>query len=587
MRKIASILLMTLCLPLLSFASDEKDAYSGNYFWYYDQTDRIKIFQSLMDSIELDYALLPIKEDRLGFNFQKLNEETLAIEKTIELEQDPFEQAKSNLRFVDRVKAYIAKFQDTHFSIGTTTPMPAIYTGLRFYEVGGKVLVSSIENKLLSYNASRSKIPAFKNIALGWELTKVNGKPVEETINELSKFVAASSDGFNRMSAINGIGIRRYNYPDRNFVDFTFSNGQTLRFPWYYSTSGIDVRPDVNFFFKRLGYINDKSVQLNWDDVRKDWVESTPSYVGYSAANIAPLLTETKNYSTSRSGVVIRTGYFTKNDQKYGVLQLTTFVESKVKDNDTNQEKLFLDVIKQFIIELKTKNLPLIFDLRNNNGGNGSFPPAILSFLTEAGKTYANRTSGYRITEYMRQLQEPEFYKDFPAGQIYSSGLSDDLFSEMFLTAVKERAIYTPMFSAFDVTMDQDVGGFENEIVALVTPNCISACDNMTNLLKNNKRAILIGTHSNGTGAGFSSDSRLNTSWTDPRHVFSTTIPNYVFGLPGGNPGQYIFEKDSAWKLCSENKPHQADVIYSTQMIDLTSNNLGWFNKATEVLEQN
>lgn len=587
MRKLASALLIALSLPLSTFASDEKDAYSGNYFWYYDKTDRIKMFQSLMDSIELDYALLPIKEDRLGFDFKKLNAETLAFEESVKLEQDSFEQAKSNLRFVDRVKAYIAKFQDTHFSIGTTTPMPAIYSGVKFFEVDGKVVVSSIDSKLLSYNASRSGSPAFKNIALGWELTKVNGKPVEQSINELSTFIAASSMGFNRMLAINGLGIRRYNYPDKNYVDFTFSNGQTLRFPWYYSTNGIEVRPDVNFFFRKLGYLNDKSVELNWDSVRKDWVESTPSYAGYSASNIAPLLTEIKSYSTAQSGVVVRTGYYTKGEEKYGVLQLTTFVESKVKDNDTNQEKLFLDVIKQFVIELKNKNLPMIFDLRNNNGGNGRFPPAILSFLTEAGKVYANKTSGYRITEYMRQLQEPEFYKDFPAGQISSAGLSDDLFTEMFLTAVSERAPYTPMFSTDDINTDQDVGGFEQKIVALVTPNCVSACDNMTNLLKSSKRAVIVGTHSNGTGAGFSSDSRMNTQWTDPRHVFSTTIPNYIFGIPGGEPGQYIFGKDSAWTLCSENKPHQADVLYSTQMIDLTSNNKGWFEKATEVLEQN
>ena len=120
-----------------------------------------------------------------------------------------------------------------------------------------------------------------------------------------------------------------------------------------------------------------------------------------------------------------------------------------------------------------------------------------------------------------------------------------------------------------------------------MTPNCVSACDNMINLLKSSKRAILVGTHSNGTGAGFSSDSRLNTQWTDPRHVLSTTFPNYIFGVPGGAPGEYIFEKDSAWKLCSENRPHQADIFYTTQMVDLMNSNKGWFEKAAEVLEQN
>ena len=587
MRKLASALLIALTLPLSTYAGDEKDAYSGRNFWYYDKTDRIKIFQSLMDSIEIDYALLPIKEDRLGINFQKLNAETLAFEESLTQEEDSFEQAKSNIRFIDRVKAYIAKFEDTHFAIGTTTPMPVIYTGLRFFEVGDKIVVSSLDAKLLAYNATRSSTPDFKKIAIGDELVKVDGKPVAKAIDELSSFIAASSKGFNRMLAVNGLGIRRYNFPNKNYVDFTFASGQTLRFPLYYSTAGIDARPDTTFFFKKLGYINDKSVELNWDAAKKDWAESTPSYAGYSASTIAPLLTDVKNYSSKQSGVVIRTGFFAKGDAKYGVLQLTTFVESTVKDPETNQDRAFLDVIGQFISELKSKNLPLIFDLRNNNGGNGRFPPAVLSFLTEAGKVYANRTSGYKITEYMRQLQEPDFFKDFPAGTISSSGITDDQFMEMFQTAINERATYTPMFSTNDIEMNATVGGYEQKIVALVTPNCVSACDNMINLLKSSKRAILVGTHSNGTGAGFSSDSRLNTQWTDPRHVLSTTFPNYIFGVPGGAPGEYIFEKDSAWKLCSENRPHQADIFYTTQMVDLMNSNKGWFEKAAEVLEQN
>lgn len=585
MRKM-SALLLALTFPLALMASDEKDAYSGNDFWYYDKMDRVKIFQSLMDSIEIDYALLPIKQERLGLNFKQLNEETLRFEEGTPLETDSFAQAKSNIRFIDRVKAYVAKFQDTHFSIGPTTPMPVIYTGIKVTEVNGKILVTSLDSKILSYIANRSGIPTFKSVAIGDELVKVDGKPVRQAINDLTTFIGASSPGYTMMRAVNSLAIRTFNYPDKNYVDFTFANGTTLRFPWFYSTSGIAVRPDVNFFFKQLGFINDASVELNWDNVKKDWVESTPSYAGYSATAIQGLLTDVKNYSTAQSGLVIRTGYFSKEGKKYGVLQLTTFVESKVKDAE-GKDQSFLDVIGNFILQLKQQNLPLIFDLRNNNGGNGNFPPAILSFLTETGKIYANKTSAYKITEYMRQLQEPDFFKDFPADSLSTGGITNDEFMNAFQTAVRERAVYTPMMSFNDITPSPLVDGYEQKIVALVTPNCVSACDNMTNVLKNNHRALIIGTHSNGTGAGFSSDSRLNTNWTDPRHVLSTTFPNYVFGLPGGAPGTYVFEKDSAWKLCSENRPHMADIKYSTQLIDITSGNLGWFNKAVEVLEQN
>ena len=538
-----------------------------------------------MDSLELDYALLPLKQARLGFSFTELNKATLLQEENIPVVTDSLEQAKSNIRFIDRVKAYVAKFQDTHFSIGPTTPMPIIYNGLKVTQVNGKVLVSAMETKLLSYVAKRSGIDSFTKIKIGDELLKIDGRPVNDVVAELSQYISSSSPGFTTLRAVSGLTLRTYNYPNKNYVDITFGNGQTLRFPWFYSTTGLSVRPDVNFFFKALGFINDTSVGLNWDNVKKDWVESTPSYDGYIASNLPATLADKKEYTTATFGTVIRTGYFSKDNQTYGVLELLTFQESSVKDA-AGTTSTFLDVIAKFIAELKSKNLPLIFDLRNNNGGNGTYPPAILSYLTEAGKTYANRTSGYRITEYMRQLQEPDFYKDFPADDL-STGITNDQFKEMFLDAVRERAIYTPMFSYGDIKEDSTIGGFEQKIVALVTANCVSACDNMANLLKNNHRALLIGTHSNGTGAGFSSDDRLNTKWTDPRHVLSTTFPNYIFGNPGGAPGVYIFEKESAERLCSENRPHVADILYTTQMEDVASNNIGWYNKAVEVLEQN
>lgn len=586
MTKMFALFLIALSLSFSVLANDEKDAYSGADFWYFDKTDRIKILNSLMDSIEIDYALLPLKESRLGFNFKELNEKILLAEEAIPVATDSFEQARSNIRFIDRVRAYIATFQDTHFSVGPTTPTPVIYTGLKVTQVNGKILVTSLDSKILSYVAKRSGQAAFAGITIGDEIVKVDGKPVEQAMQELSKFIPASSKGYNTLRSVNGITLRSYNYPDKNYVDLTFAKGITLRFPWFYSSSGIDLRPDVNFFFKKLGYINDTSVQLNWDNVKKDWVESTPTYAGYSPTTIQPILAETKDYTARSSGLVIRTGYFTKDAKTYGVLQLLTFVEPKVKGPD-GQEKAFLDVVERFVLELKERNLPLIFDLRNNNGGNGNFPPAILGFLAEAGKVYANKTSAYKITEYMRQLQEPDFFREFPADDLSALGLTNDEFMTMFQTTIRERAVYTPMFSWNDITPSTLVNGFEQKIVALVTPNCVSACDNMSNLLKNNKRAILIGTHSNGTGAGFTTNERLNTQWTDPRHVFSTTFPNYIFGLPGGAPGTYIFEKDSAERLCSENRPHMADVQYTTQWIDITSNNVGWFNKAAEILEQN
>lgn len=141
------------------------------------------------------------------------------------------------------------------------------------------------------------------------------------------------------------------------------------------------------------------------------------------------------------------------------------------------------------------------------------------------------------------------------------------------------------MFATEMIPFDSKVKGFNSPIVALVTADCISACDKMSFLLKSSKRAVIVGTHSNGTGAGYLSTDDLNTKWEDPLRVFSTTIPNYLFGVPGESFDTTVFGDNSSSAMCSENKPTMADVQYSPTMIDVARNNLGWLQKAAQVLE--
>jgi hypothetical protein len=107
----------------------------------------------------------------------------------------------------------------------------------------------------------------------------------------------------------------------------------------------------------------------------------------------------------------------------------------------------------------------------------------------------------------------------------------------------------------------------------------------MSFLLKSSGRATIIGTHSNGTGAGFLSTGELNTHWDDRLRVLETQVPNYLFGVPGKSYETTVFEDNSAETMCSENKPTIADIQYAPTMLDVAKNNIGWLNKAAEVLE--
>jgi hypothetical protein len=66
--------------------------------------------------------------------------------------------------------------------------------------------------------------------------------------------------------------------------------------------------------------------------------------------------------------------------------------------------------------------------------------------------------------------------------------------------------------------------------------------------------------------------------------MFSSTIPNYLFGRPGAL-GTLVFGENSVLEMCSENKPTSADIQYKATALDLNRENLGWLQKAAEVLE--
>ena len=167
------------------------------------------------------------------------------------------------------------------------------------------------------------------------------------------------------------------------------------------------------------------------------------------------------------------------------------------------------------------------------------------------------------------------------------NGISMDEVRDLFQKTIDERNNYTPMFVNSPVTPHPSIGGYDKKIVALITPNCISACDITSFILKASGRATLIGTHSNGTGAGFMSTGEISNDWEDDHKVFSTTIPNLLFGLPGSKTDTetLVFEKDSVERLDTENRPTFADVQYWTTNKDIQNKNIGWLEKAAEVLE--
>lgn len=579
-----------------------KDVYSGIKFHYLDRKDRTLILNDFLNTVELEYALLPLKEKRIGLNFKQLREDAIAAEMAVEdftlsgadrkneelRAKVTFLQASSNMDFLDRMQLVVSKFKDTHFSIGETIARPYTYMGLRLFRVDGKIVVGSIDKKFIAM-VEKLSVTDFSGIKIGDEVLSIDGTPVETRVNELKPYVDSSTPEYTDMSAVRALTLRNFRYDKKNFMKIQFKNAGTFKMPLYVNNHADSTpRLDAIAYFEKFKVPSDStSIGIAYDKSTGKWTDSaTMSFQGYSAYNLKENLKGVTELNDDGGSPAIRTGYFIQKGKTYAVMQLMTFMTKNVKNVVTNAEMPFLDAIRAFALDAKQNELPVILDLRVNGGGNGAFPVAVLKIFTEAKKVYGGPSRGYRVTPYMRNMEEPGYYQQVE-GEDVSEGLTYDDLRNIMDEAVSEGKAFAPMYNTGAAKADTKMGveGFTQKMVVLVTPNCVSACDMTSFLFQESKRATLIGTTSNGTGAGYRSSSELNTQWTDPLRVLTTNVPNFLFGRPGLDVEQSVYGENSVEELCSENIPAVADVKYSTTALDLTKGNLGWLQKAAEVLD--
>lgn len=575
-----------------------KDVYAGLRFHYLDKEDRLNIVNDFLKTVELEYALLPLKAKRIGLDFGKLKADAIAAENAAEdilataadrsnadaREKLSFLQAKANMEFMDRMQLLVAQFQDTHFSIQEKIARPLVYTGLRLFRIDGKIIVGSIEKKFLGM-ASKLSGADFSRIVIGDEVLAINGQNVEDRVAELKKYIGASSDEFADSQAVRSLTIRNFAYDASNSITITFKNAGIFKLPLFANMAKDSTpRLDALTYFKKFNIPTDSNtIGLSFDKSTKTWNDGGLTFEGYSTRKLHLNLKGLNEMMGDDGTPALRTGYYINKGKTYGVLQILTFMTRNVKSGENQMS--FIDGIRNFVLELKENQIPLILDLRVNGGGNGNLPAQVLSVLAPEGTIYPGATSGFRMTSYMRQIQEPSLFQEV-VGEDQSFGLTMDEMKDFFQKTIDERRAFTPMFAAEVIPYDMaKVKGFNNKIVAMVTADCISACDKMSFLLKSSKRAVIIGTHSNGTGAGYLSTGELNTKWEDRLRVFETQVPNYLFGLPGASIDQTVFDDNSVETMCTENMPTKADIPYAPTMLDVAKNSVGWLQKAAQVIE--
>ena len=244
-----------------------------------------------------------------------------------------------------------------------------------------------------------------------------------------------------------------------------------------------------------------------------------------------------------------------------------------------------------FLTTCEDRGLKLILDLRNNPGGNSFYPPSLAHYLIEdysknrvGNSTYAIRTnfswmaqaynSGRAIANAPRVIQGPTAEHMYPVLR--------QAHEEAYKAGKSKSNIAVVDYPGFDEDEMDEYQGFlyTGDMITLISPYCISACDRMSAILKRTKRSPIYGTATNGTGLGTA------VPWYESNGEYYVGIPSYLFGvtderIKNADEQQVTFDYDiyqEEWLL--ENRPTDADHQLSITLDDLRAGDyLGSYRK--------
>jgi C-terminal processing protease CtpA/Prc len=584
---------MSRLLYLLVAIFSVQNVFADSSFFYYSQDNRVLVLERLYEVVKNRYALWDLKNINVGIDGDKLFKEAIAYELTLGDPEGPVAKATSNIEFHGRVKKLIAAFKDTHFGARENSKLPMMINGIKTnpaYVDGVEVpVVTQISKKIMEYNRAIGGSASYNSIRVGHIVTAVDGVAIKDVIAELSQYAHGSSPGFISSSAIRSLTTRNFLYGKKNFSEWTLKDQKgreyKVRLPWYVEKS---KRRDVEVYFRTYNFRRLDQVYYTWNDDRMTWSESKDlAYSGFSRFN-APkgLMNITEWYDGS--SITLRTGYFIKAGKSYGYAQLFSYTSSSLHpQTDSSAVAGRSDaILRRFVKELKENNTPLIFDLRVNFGGNTGIAIENLSSIAKTDESYPSRTVAYRTTEYMKSLfntfnydpslaDQPNFY-DF-----------EMVMNEFYYADSIEREYTNVMLQTKPIKAASAIGGYDLPVVALISPWCISACDNQSFLLKHSERVTLIGQPANGTGAGFWGDSAHSATFIDPLFIVSLKIPNYLFGLPVRTDSMVLEDLDGSIlaKTNSENKPTEPTIPFNYSIDTYKTNSADWIKKAIREIE--
>lgn len=507
----------------------------------------------------------------------------------------------SSSEYYDLVRQCLSKFKDGHLSFGGAIRQSYIGTGIEsITPIGEKYYIAAIRPNLLKKFeeiSGATEGALSQKVKAGFEVIKINQRPASEEVDLLKNYITGSSDLAQTENAASIVFQRRFAYPPTASVTLLLKDPEQsapheVTLPWVQLLSdprsaSIETRQILSHRgIRRIFELGQVSTLL----------EST----GFTL--YGPLFKNLQNKqefvsTEDDSDVLMTTGIAQVNQQAVCYLKLNTFSLDESDSGAFNVKKksptgnTVTDLVEAFSNHLagcEAFNSPLILDLRFNGGGNAALADKLLR-LFEKENTPKLFSAGAHLNEpgnisYLLNLLNRT--------DTTHASLEDRVTYETVIQTVQQDKPISDWIVSYSLVGARSV--FSKKLIVLISPDCVSACENTAAKLKNSQRAILVGRPAHGTGFGFSTAGGAGTKFNDPLQFFDMEIPNKAFQSVV-LPDTASFRSDARAMVSvvplsqiqfMENHPTTPHIIHENTLNDLKSNgeNPDYIRRIGEIL---
>lgn len=511
---------------------------------------RIQATNSLFDSLRKEYAPWHYKRSLIGIDVELIAKQCVSEEMTVETSTRP--------EFVDRLRICLAKFRDTHLAIYDTAAKPTIITLIgAAMDVNAKWVVSSVrENLVLFWIGQHPELADHIKAALkiGNQIVSIDGIPANEYVATIGKSISGSSQSFVMQRAAERTFTRSFSYPNKAFIRLgisTTSGIVYLDMPWFYTTS---ENVEVNDLLSSKNML--KAEQVN---NATNTLGFSPYYRIFATFEVLDLY----KYATSKDeeGDFIFAGR-PKLFPNTCYIKLSNFKAKQRVYAEDGSEISKVEAIRKIISMCESKTTQMILDLQHNVGGNSSNVDLLLSHLLPKTKEiYALEAP--RVSPLTSKIFNGiiNAYKDSPSDVRYYTEANSILATTLESNSMTVLPWLVARYGYYQEDMI-----YTKPVRVLTTPYCISACDEFVRAIKLSNRAQIIGTPTNGTGAGYIFVDEIKSLYSDEQKIFEINIPNEVFSVSRSYP-KHLGPIDERYLM--ENRPTIPDITYRYTKRDL------------------